>query len=180
MKNHYHALLLIAAIVLGIIGTAGAAEEAASNLTPVTTNVWFARMTETNNSYLFEVLPTGYIGLNDYGRMTFVAGARNMSTGEYAIVQQTRNGTALLKVLRITKSGDIMPEYTMLTLELNDEDLVEPLQFPAETGTDKTTLSQAASTTTPVPIATKAPVSMATIMAGLCIAGFIGTLRLRR
>lgn len=186
MKNHYRALLLMAVIVLGIIGTAGAAEEPASNVTPVITNVWFTRMTETNNSYLFEVLPTGYIGLNDYGRMTFVTGAANISTGDYAIVQETRNGTALLKVLHLTKSGNITPDYSLLTLELTEQDLAEPLDIPTGTDTRTTIVPQTSSPTSPISTtasaatATKAPAGMATILAGLCIAGFIGVLGQRR
>lgn len=186
MKNHFYALILMAVIVMGIIGTAGSAEGPASNVTPVITNVWFARMTQTSDSYVYELLPTGYVGLNDYGRMTFVTGAANLSTGDYAIIQETRNGTALLKALRLTKSGDSTPEYTLLTLELNKEDLAEPLDIP--TGTDPGTTmvpqisspSSPTSTTASAATATKAPAGMATILAGLCIAGFIGTLRLRR
>ena len=183
MKNHYPALILIAVIVIGIIGTASAAEVPAFNVSPVITNVWFARMTETNDSYLYELLPTGYIGLNDYGRMTFISGAANLSDGDYAIVQETRNGTALLKALRLTKSGNSTPEYTLLTLELNKEDLAEPLDIPTGTSIDTTTMPQTASPmsrTTPAATATKAPLGIATILAGLCIAGFIGVLRLRR
>jgi hypothetical protein len=183
MKNHFYAPILIAVIVMGIIGTAGAAEEPASNVIPVITNVWFARMTETSDSYVYELLPTGYIGLNDYGRMTFVTGAANISTGDYAIVQETRNGTALLKALRLTKSGDSTPEYTMLTLELNKEDLAEPLDIPTGTETSITIVPQTTSltpATTPAAAATKAPAGIATILAGLCIAVFIGTYRLRR
>lgn len=182
MKNHYRALILIAVIVLAIVGTASAAEGAAFNGSAVITNVWFAKMTTTGDSYTFELLPTGYIGLNDYGRMTFITGAENVSTGEYAILQETPNGTALLKVLRLTRSGTVTPNYTLLTLELNKGDLAAPLDIPSGTETSTTILpvTSPIPTTTTAATATKAPVGMATILAGLCIAGFIGTLSRRR
>jgi hypothetical protein len=137
-------------------------------------------MIPNGNTYTFDILPTLYVGLNDYGRMTFITGAENISTGDYAIIQDTQKGTQLIKVIRLTTYGNLTPKYTILTLELNDEDLAEPLDIPFGFDTNTTSISQAASTTPAVPTATKAPVSMATIMAGLCIAGFIGTLRLRR
>ena len=187
MKIHYAGLIFIAVIVLLITGTVSAADQAASNSSAVFTNVWFAKMTSNGDSYTFELLPTGYVGLNDYGRMTFITGSENLTSGEYAIIQETPNGTALLKVLRISRSGTIAPNNTVLTLELNKEDLAVPLDIP--TGVDNsTTIQQAASpASTLVPAATataapttKAPVGIATILAGLCIAGCIGALRLRR
>jgi hypothetical protein len=181
--KHYPALILIAVVILGIIGTVSAAEEPAFNVSPVITNVWFAKIITTNDSFRYDVLPTGYIGLNDYGRMTFFTGSENISTGDYAIVQETRNGTALLKVLQLTKSGNITPDYTLLTLELNQEDLAEPLDIPTGTDTGTAAVQKTTSpisTTAPMATATKAPVGMATILAGLCIAGFIGAHRLRR
>jgi hypothetical protein len=183
MKYQYHTLILVAVIVLGIVGTVQAADDPAFNSSGVISNVWFTKIVNTNGTYTFDLLPTLYTGLNDYGRMTFVTGGENLSTGDYAIVQVTQNGTEILQVLQLTKYGTITPDYTILTLELTREDLAEPLYIPDGTGTD-TTMAQEGSFpaqgTTPAAAATRAPAGMATVLAGLCIAGFIGTLRLRR
>ena len=191
MKNHYHALVLIAVIVLGLCGTAHAAEGPAFNASPVLTNVWFAQMIKTNDTYTFALLPTGYVGLSDYGRLTFITGATDIPSGDYAILQVTRNGTKLIRSLKVTRYGNSTTEYMMLRLELNKEDLVEPLYFPDLAIPDHEITSQtlslntpqvppATATNAPAATATKAPAGMATILAGLCIAGFIGVLNQRR
>jgi hypothetical protein len=183
MKNHYHTFVLIVVIVLGLCGTAYAAEGPAFNASPVVTNVWFAKMIKTNDTYTFKLLPTGYTGLSDYGRLTFITGATDIPSGDYALIQLTRNGTKLIRSLKVTRYGNSTTEYMMLRLELNKEDLVEPLYFPDLAIPDQvSTLQTPPLNTTQVSPATtaKAPAGMATILAGLCIAGFIGTLRLRR
>jgi hypothetical protein len=184
MKSQYSAFILIAVIVLGFAGAASAAGEPASKSNGVVSNIWFAKMTKTNGTYAFDVQPTLYTGLNDYGRMTFITGSENLSTGNYAILEETPKGLALLKVVQLTKPEMLNPDYTMLTLELTKEDLLEPLYIPDATGATSSLNVQVATpspSTTPSPAATtKAPLSMVTILAGLCIAGVFGITRLRR
>lgn len=183
MKNHYPALVLIAVIVLGLCGIAQAADGPAFNASPVITNVWFAQMIKTNDTYTFALLPTAYTGLSEYGRLTFISGATDIPSGDYAIIQVTRNGTELIRSLKVTRYGNSTTDYMMLRLELNKEDLVEPLYFPdlAIPDRESTLQAQALNTTqVPQPTTAKAPTGMAAILAGLCIAGFIGTLRPRR
>jgi hypothetical protein len=86
-------------------------------------------MLQNGDTYSFEFLPTLFVGTNEYGRLTFVTGSENLTAGDYAVVQVTRNGTKLVQSLRLEKYGTAVPEYTMLTLELRKEELPEPLEI---------------------------------------------------
>jgi hypothetical protein len=190
MKTNLFILAVI--LFLAAAGTAGAADPQPAG-TGVLTNVWFCKMLQNGDTYSFEFLPTLFVGTNEYGRLTFVTGSENLTAGDYAVVQVTRNGTKLVQSLRLEKYGTAVPEYTMLTLELRKEELPEPLEISygpsvAATPAAEPTVSvpspestaPAGTATTPIPAATQSPQSLAILLAATGIAGIVSTLRMRR
>lgn len=171
-------ILIAALCLLAIAGTVSAAS--ATNSTGVMTNVWFAKVNKVNNSYAFSFLPFQYLGTNDYGRHTFVTFTKNLTPGDYVILQKTENGTAQIQSLKITKYGKYNPDSVIMTFELTPTELAGPVTpliwaTPVQTPTPSLPVTPAA---TPTP--TKAPVSPATLLTSLCIAGLTVVLWLRR
>lgn len=186
MNMKIRSILLTAAIILLAMAGTVSATEPASTDAGVVTNVWFCKMTKSGNSYELEPLPTLYTGKNDYGRLTFITGANDLHTGDYALVQTTADGTELVESLTITKGGTETPEYTMLTLEFREDALPAPFEIlgdPATylagtTPTVEPEITATALKTTPT--TAKSPVSLLVIVIGLGIACILCVLRIRR
>jgi hypothetical protein len=181
-------ILLISLFVVLIMSGAVCGESASPSDTGVTTNVIFGKMNNVGMEYEFQPFLTQYTGTNDWGRYTFVAGADNLEKGNYSLMQQTSSGLQLVQSYKIEPLGSATPEYVLLTLEVNKEDLPVPLQFtgnsgitgissPVPTPAALVTTSPAPSlttvTTTAVPVPTKSPVSPFILLTALGIAGII-------
>jgi hypothetical protein len=172
-------VLFISAIFLLVIAGGVSATETTPADTGVATNVWFCKLIKTGNSYELEPLPTMYVGKNDYGRLMFITGSKNIESGDYAVVQTTAEGTELIETLTITKGGTETPEYTMLTLEFQEEALPAPLEFKVdaeETATETPTTAPETSATTTA----KSPVGIPAVLAGVMVAGILTAMRFRR
>jgi hypothetical protein len=74
-------------------------EVASSADTGVTTNVYFCKMITLGDKYEFQPLLTLYTGENDYGSLTFIAGAEKLESGDYALVQDTPGGLEIIQTL---------------------------------------------------------------------------------
>lgn len=161
----------------------------------VQTNIYFCKMVNVNGTYELQPLATRYTGENDYGRYTFVSVSNDLEAGDYAIVQNTSKGIELIRSVSLTPSGTPVPEYVMLTLELTNDDLPEPLEIlqdqagsPALTplpttpdlnaGTSVSPASPAsqvspAAQASAAPSATKSPGSLSVVLIGLGISGIV-------
>jgi hypothetical protein len=187
MKNTV--LLVISLLILLAIGGSAAAGGASSADTGVRTNVYFCKMIKVNNTYEFEPLLTLYTGENDYGRLTFVAGAENLIRGDYALVQNTPKGLELIQTLLIEPTGSMTPEYVLLNLELTKDQLPVPLEIlnePTPSGTsaplvtDSVTPAGSMVPKTALPAATKSPASPLTALICLLITGILCAMRVHR
>ncbi len=185
-------LITVMMVLLAFIGTVGAAELNMEDK-GITTNVLFCKLIESGESRWLVPLPTHYMGINDYGRHTFITGAQNLTDGNYMIVQKTQNGTELIQYLKLEKKGDVNPVYTLLKLELHPDELPEPLQVVSTIQTDPThTIAPPADhavpsaeaaaplPTTATPVANQSPVSPLMVLAGVGTAGLLCALRIHR
>ena len=184
MKNTV--LLFISLLILLAMCGAVSGEVVSSADTGVTTNVYFCKMIMVGEKYEFQPLLTLYTGENDYGRLTFIAGAEKIESGDYALVQETPGGLELIQTLTIEPIGSATPEYVMLNLEIRKEDLPVPLKIIGDSGTSVTPAPIATTSIAPVvttvaatavPAATKSPVSPLIIPAAMGITGIVYTMR---
>jgi hypothetical protein len=185
MKN-IALLSLCLLILLAMAGTVSG-EVASSNDTGLMTNVHFCKMIKVGEKYEFQPLLTLYTGVNDWGRLTFIAGMEKLEKGDYALVQETPGGLELIQSLKIEPSGSATPDYVMLNLEIRKDQLAVPLKILEEPGTSETPAPIATTATAPVttaitaatavPTATKTPVNPLSILAAIGIAGIVCLLR---
>jgi hypothetical protein len=181
-------IVAISLLVVLMMSSAVCGESASPSDAGITTNVIFGKMNTVGVNYEFQPILTQYTGTNDWGRYTFVAGTENLEKGNYTLMQQTPDGLQLVQSYKIDPLGSATPEYVLLTLEVNKEDLPVPLQFtgtsgiggissPAPTAAASVVTSPAPSLTTvamtAVPAPTKSPVSPFVPIAAMGIAGII-------
>ena len=194
MKNTM--LFVISLLILLAMGGFVSGEAASSAETGVVTNVHFCKMIKVGDKYEFQPLYTLYTGENDFGRLTFIAGAEKFENGDYALVQDTPGGLELIQTLKIEPSGSETPEYVILNLQLTKNQLPVPLKLLGDSGTLKTPAPIAPTSTTLVttpsaaaavtavatmamPAPTKSPVSPLILFAALGITGLVCAKRMR-
>ncbi|OPY35917.1 MAG: hypothetical protein A4E35_02193 [Methanoregula sp. PtaU1.Bin051] len=171
---------LVLLVFAGSVSGAGMVSKSDVNVT----NVVFCQMTNVMDSYPCNPVPTFYTGTNAYGRLTFQAFDNNL-TGEYALAQFTPEGLKPIQIVKITPRGNFSYDYIILKLEVNREELIVPLEFltasamTSSSGGNVTGAAAQSADAAVAPAATKSPVNLLTILAGLGIAG-IACAMLRR
>jgi len=186
MKKIAMVSVFLLVVLLTCSGVSAVSSSSAN--TDVTTNVFFGKLDIDGANYSFEPFLTRYTGVNDWGRYTFVVGTDNLKTGNYSLMQQTPTGLQLVQSYKIESSGSGNPEYSLLTLEVNKDELPVPLTISENSGASassspaptpaaiepaSTSSSPATSTATSAPTPTKSPSSPLILLAAMGIAGIM-------
>lgn len=179
--------LLVLVILCALVGTAGASDTDLID-GPISTNVIFCKLHTVGDSYEFEPFMTLYQGQNEWGRHTFMTGAANLTPGDYALVQINDGKMEILDFVALDFTGTVTPAYTVLTLELREDDLAGPLGYfvpvssadAGATGSDPTDAADAAATAAPAATTAKSASGLPVVLAGLGIAGIFCAARIRR
>lgn len=184
-------LSIILVILFALVGTVGATDAETIEY-PIQTNVIFCKLHLEGESYSFEPLLTLYEGRNDWGRHTFLTGAANLTPGDYALVQINDGKMDILNFLAVDYTGTVIPAYTLLSLQLRDDELAGPLGYYTQSApsSDTPAVSDLPSTeitititpgaAAPMETTAKSPVSPLMVLAGLGIAGLICAMRIRK